>query len=64
MKGERYLNRTTPQSPDWKVTEHDAGDFQKLRELTDQDRNARQRDRYRAVLLPVDDREGDEIRIR
>jgi transposase len=44
-----------------KVTEHDAGDFQKLRELTDQERNARQRDRYRAVLLAVDDREGDEI---
>src|SRR6202041_639031 len=44
-----------------KVMEHDVGDFQKLRELADQERDARQRDRYRAVLLAVDDREGDEI---
>jgi transposase len=43
------------------VTERDAGDFQRLQELTDQERNALQRDRYRAVLLAVNDREGDEI---
>jgi len=43
------------------VTEHDAGDFQRLRELMNQERSALQRDRYRAVLLAADDQEGDEI---
>ena len=43
------------------VTEHDAGDIQRLRDLMIQERNALQRDRYRAVLLAVDDQEGDAI---
>jgi hypothetical protein len=37
------------------VTERDAGDFQRLQELTDQEHNALQRDRYSAVLLAVND---------
>ena len=43
------------------VTEHKAGDVQRLRDLMIHERSALQRDRYRAVLLAVENHEGDEI---
>ena len=46
------------------VTPHDAGDRQLLDELVRREADAKQRDRYRAVLLAMDDLEGDEIALR
>ena len=46
------------------VTPHDAGDRQLLDDLVRREADARQRDRYRAVLLAMDDLEGDEIALR
>src|SRR6476660_1923845 len=46
------------------VTPHDAGDRQLLDELVRREADARQRDRYRAVLLAMDELEGDEIALR
>jgi transposase len=43
------------------VTLRDAGDREKLKELVAREKNARQRDRYRCVLLAMDDLEGNEI---
>jgi transposase len=43
------------------VTLRDAGDREKLKELVASEKHARQRDRYRCVLLAMDDLEGDEI---
>lgn len=45
-----------------KVTAHDAADAQRLQERVRREANAKQRDRYRAVLLAMDGRlEGDQI---
>jgi putative transposase len=44
-----------------KVVLNEPDDLQRLKELSAGEKNALQRDRYRAVLLAVDDREGDEI---
>jgi transposase len=38
-----------------------AGDRQRLEELARKENDAKQRDRYRAVLLAAEDREGDQI---
>ena len=46
------------------VTLHDAGDRQSLGDLVRREANAKQRDRYRAVLLAMDDLEGDEVALR
>ena len=46
------------------VTPHDAHDRQLLDELVRREADARQRDRYRAALLAMDDLEGDEIAMR
>jgi transposase len=46
------------------VTPHAAGDRQSLEGLVRREAHARQRDRYRAVLLAMDDLEGDEIALR
>ena len=46
------------------VTPHDAGDRQLLDELVRREADAKQRDRYRAVLLAMDELEGDEIALR
>ena len=46
------------------VTLNDAGDRQSLGDLVRREANAKQRDRYRAVLLAMDDLEGDEIALR
>ena len=46
------------------VTPCDAGDRQSLDDLVRREADARQRDRYRAVLLAMDDLEGDEIALR
>ena len=46
------------------VTPHDVGDRQSLDDLVRREANAKQRDRYRAVLLAMDDLEGDEIALR
>ena len=43
------------------VTLHDPGDREELENLVAGEKNARQRDRYRCVLLAMDDLEGDEI---
>ncbi len=40
---------------------HDPGDREELVNLVAGEKNARQRDRYRCVLLAMDDLEGDEI---
>jgi transposase len=40
---------------------HDPGDREELVNLVAGEKNARQRDRYRSVLLAMDDLEGDEI---
>ena len=46
------------------VTPHDAHDRQVLGELVRREADAKQRDRYRAALLAMDDLEGDEIALR
>ena len=46
------------------VTPHAAGDRQSLDDLVRREANAKQRDRYRAVLLAMDDLEGDEVALR
>jgi len=46
------------------VTPHDAGDRQLLDDLVRRQADAKQRDRYRAVLLAMDGLEGDEIALR
>lgn len=46
------------------VTPHDAGDRQLLDDLVRREADAKQRDRYRAVLLAMDELEGDEIALR
>jgi transposase len=46
------------------ITPHDPEDRQRLSELIARERNAKQRDRYRAVLLAMDGMEGDEIALR
>lgn len=46
------------------VTPHDVGDRQSLDDLVRREANAKQRDRYRAVLLAMDDLEGDEVALR
>jgi transposase len=43
------------------VTLRDTEDREKLKELVASEKDARQRDRYRCVLLAMDDLEGDEI---
>ena len=43
------------------ITPHDPDDRQVLEERIRRERNAKQRDRYRAVLLAMDGLEGDEI---
>lgn len=44
------------------LTPRQPGDLERLRRLVAAERDARQRDRYRAVLLVLDDRfEGDEV---
>jgi transposase len=43
------------------VTPHDPGDRQSLHDLVRREANAKQRDRYRAVLLAMDGLEGDDI---
>ena len=44
-----------------KVIPNNPDDHQRLKELAAGEKNAMQRDRYRAVLLAVDDLQGDEI---
>jgi hypothetical protein len=44
-----------------KVVLKDSEDHQRLKALCAAESDALQRDRYRAVLLAVDDQEGDEI---
>ena len=46
------------------VTPHDTGDRQLLDDLVRREADAKQRDRYRAVLLAMDELEGDEIALR
>ena len=46
------------------VTLHDQEDRTTLQRLVRKEPNAKQRDRYRAVLLAMDDLEGDEIALR
>ena len=46
------------------VTLHDAADAATLRERAAKEKDAKQRDRYRAVLLALEDLEGDEIAAR
>ena len=46
------------------VTPHAPGDRQSLEDLVRREANAKQRDRYRAVLLAMDDLEGDEVALR
>src|SRR5688500_13786885 len=43
------------------MTLRDAGDRERLGELAARERDARQRDRYRAVLLAMGGLEGDEV---
>ncbi len=43
------------------ITPHDEADRSRLVELVRRETDAKQRDRYRAVLLAMDDLEGDEI---
>jgi transposase len=43
------------------VTLHHADDQQRLEHLVKSEKNAKQRDRYRAVLLAIEGREGDDI---
>jgi transposase len=43
------------------VTLHDPSDLQTLQQLVHHETNAKQRDRYRAVLLASENREGDAI---
>jgi transposase len=43
------------------VTEHEAGDVRRLEELIDEERNAKQRDRYRMALLAVRGWEANDI---
>lgn len=43
------------------VTEYEAGDVQRLEELIDEERNAKQRDRYRMALLAVRGWEANDI---
>jgi transposase len=43
------------------VTLRDSEDREKFKELVASEKHARQRDRYRCVLLAMDDLEGDEI---
>ena len=46
------------------VTPRDAGDRQSLEDRVRREADAKQRDRYRAVLLAMDELEGDEIALR
>lgn len=46
------------------VTLHNPSDLQSLEELVRRENNAKQRDRYRAVLLATQNLEGDEIAAR
>jgi transposase len=43
---------------------HHAEDRQRLEQLVKSEKNAKQRDRYRAVLLAVEGREGDDVAAR
>jgi transposase len=43
------------------ITLHHAEDWQRLEQRVKSEKNAKQRDRYRAVLLAIEGREGDDI---
>jgi hypothetical protein len=45
-----------------RVTLHDPSDLSRLRELVDRERNAKQRDRYRVVLLAAEGAGGRDLR--